>query len=147
MQIHCLTNKLSASKIDLDQANEQHGSATNMIVSLKQYVRACEGVSDEIEFTSGALVNAKDELVCARMEIEKKNDTIRVVRAELKYIERSRMNMLHARETLNEATKGIRTNAQAHEDTVDGLDLATTSLYRETQDKALKDAEVAGITL
>jgi hypothetical protein len=42
-----------------------------MIVCLKQDVRAYEGVSDELEFTSSALVNAKDELVCAKMEILK----------------------------------------------------------------------------
>jgi hypothetical protein len=31
-------------------------------------------VAYELEFTSGALVNAQDELVCARIEIEKKRD-------------------------------------------------------------------------
>jgi hypothetical protein len=71
MQVHRLTDTLAASKIDLDQENEQYGSATKMIVSLNQDVRAYEGAADELEFTSGALVNAKDELVCARVEIEK----------------------------------------------------------------------------
>jgi hypothetical protein len=71
MQVRCLTDKLAASKNDLDQANEKHDIATNMVVSLKQDVRDYEGVADELEFSSGTLVNAKDELVCARMEIEK----------------------------------------------------------------------------
>jgi hypothetical protein len=78
-------------------------------------------VADELEFTSGALVNAKDELVVAiRIEKLKKREK-RVVRAELKESKRSKMNMLRAQETLNEATEGIRTKAQAHNDTVDRL--------------------------
>jgi hypothetical protein len=55
--------------------------------------------------------------------------------------------MLRAQETLNEATEDIRTKAQAHDDPVDRLTLATTSLYRETQDKSLKDDEVAAMAL
>jgi hypothetical protein len=55
--------------------------------------------------------------------------------------------MLRAQETLNESTEGIHTKAQAHDDPVDRLALATTSLYRETQDKSLKDDEVAAMAL
>jgi hypothetical protein len=104
-------------------------------------------VADELEFTSGALVNAKGEIVCARIEIEKKIETIRVVRVELKESKPSKMNMLRARETLNEATEGIRTKTHDHDNTVDRLALSTTSLYRATQDKALKDAKVAATAL
>jgi hypothetical protein len=75
MKLRRLADKLAASNIDLDPAHEQHGSATNMIISLKQDLRAYEDMADELKFTSGALVNAKDELVCARIEIEK-NETI-----------------------------------------------------------------------
>jgi hypothetical protein len=70
-----------------------------------------------------------------------------VLRAELKETKRSKMNMLRARDTLNEAMKGIHTHAQAHDDTLDRLALATTSLYRATQDKSLNDAEVAAMAL
>jgi regulator of extracellular matrix RemA (YlzA/DUF370 family) len=70
-----------------------------------------------------------------------------VVRSELKDTKRLKMNMLCARETLIEATYGIRTKAHVHYDNVDRLALAITSLYRVPQDKALKDAKVAAMAL
>jgi hypothetical protein len=70
-----------------------------------------------------------------------------VVRAELKESKRSKMNILRGRETLNEATDGICTKAQAHDDNFKRLALATTSLYRATLDKDLNDAKVAAMAL
>jgi hypothetical protein len=51
MQVCHLTDKLAARQIYIDQANEQHDSATNIIVSLKRDgvdLKANTGVSDEL---------------------------------------------------------------------------------------------------
>jgi hypothetical protein len=143
MQVCHLTDKLAATKICLDQANKQHGSATNKIVSLKQDVvdlKAYEGVADELELKSGALVNTQDEMACARKGLEKRNEKIR---AELKGTNHSKRNMKNH----NLATKGIHSNAKARDDSFDRFVTATTSLYIATQDKVLKDAEVAAMAL
>jgi hypothetical protein len=69
MQVRFMTDKLAATKRDLDQANGQHGSATNMSVSVKHDVanlKTYEGVSYELELTYGVFVDTQDELVCAR---------------------------------------------------------------------------------
>jgi hypothetical protein len=126
-----LADKLAATKRDLDKSNEQHGSATNMSVSLKQDVanlKAYEGVSEELELTSGALVDTKDELACARKEIEKSRVRIRVIRSELKETNPSKMNVL-TRENFNLATEGIHSNAMYHDDSVDRLATVTRSIY------------------
>jgi hypothetical protein len=96
MQVRRLTDKLAAKKRDLDQENEQHDSATHIIVSLKQDVvdlKANEGVADELELTSGVLVNTQAGLAYARKELEKRNETIIVVRAEFKETKCSKRNM------------------------------------------------------
>jgi chromosome segregation ATPase len=146
MQVHRLTRNISATNSVIDQANKQHDSATHTIVSLKQDdvdLKANAGVVDELKLTSGSLVTTQDELACEMNELEKRNDTTREVKVELKETKRSKRNMTVARENLNLATEDIRSKANAHDDSVDRLSTATTSLYLATQDKFRQDAEVA----
>jgi hypothetical protein len=74
-------------------------------------------------------VTTQDKLVWARNESEKRNETIRVVRGELKGTKRSKSNMTAARDNLNLATEGIHSKAKAHDESVDRLATATKSLY------------------
>jgi hypothetical protein len=145
IQVCRLNDKLAATKRDLDQANEPHGSATNTIVSLKQDVvdlKAYDDVADKLELASGALVNTQDELACARNELEKSNETIRVASAE----ERDRA-LKKEHENLNLAMECIHSKVKARDDGVDRLAADITNLYLATQDKVLNDSEVAAMAL
>jgi chromosome segregation ATPase len=140
MQIHRLTEKLTAAKGDLVEVNSQHGNATNIIVRLKEELASANkqvdsfiGVGDKLEPTSVTLVDTQDELVSANNVIKRKNGALTLIRGQLKEAQQSTTHLSLARDRLIETTKSIRIKAKAHDTSAGKLSTASHKLFCATQ--------------
>jgi chromosome segregation ATPase len=154
MELRRLTDILTAVKGDLEEANQQHGNSTQIIVRLEKEVasankrvEALVDVGDGLELTSVILVDTQDELVAANNHIKRKNEAMTIIRGKLKEAQESTTCLSLARDRLIDSTKAIRVKAQAHDDDVDKMSTASRKLFGATQDFSLKTNEIAAISL